>query len=349
MAHELENSKSMIYVGETPWHGLGIKLDTSPASTAEAIRLAGLDWQIVLEQLQTPDGRKVDRNAVIRTKDNKILGTVGMGWEPVQNDKAFSPIDPFLQAGEATIETAGSLKGGRRVWMLAKLNRPDSVIVPKADDRVAKYLLAAVGHDGSLAFRLGYTPTRVVCNNTLSVALHEGESTSVKIRHQTNANTAIDALASTVQAIDARFEATAEVFRALAGRTVKSYAQLRSYVDAVFPSTRKEESGADLLGGLLAKPHTTALPSPFSPEGGNRTEETKSKVYEEIARLFEFGKGNDRPGVAGTAWAAYNAVTEQLCWHRGKNQDNRLEAVWMRDSGVAARALPAAIDQFLGN
>ena len=79
MAHELENAKSMIYVGETPWHRLGVKLDAAPASTEEAIRMAGLDWEIELQQLLTPAGRQVERNAVIRKSDNSILGTVGMG------------------------------------------------------------------------------------------------------------------------------------------------------------------------------------------------------------------------------------------------------------------------------
>jgi hypothetical protein len=72
-------------------------------------------------------------------------------------------------------------------------------------------------------------------------------------------------------------------------------------------------------------------------------------VFDEIATLFEQGRGNDLPGVRGTAWAAYNAVTEQLTWNRGNSQDQRLETVWLRDSGVAARALPNAVSQFLGN
>jgi phage/plasmid-like protein (TIGR03299 family) len=347
MAHLVE---SMFSVKKVPWHGLGVILDAAPESTAEALHVAGLDWKIGLEQLQLPDGTKVDRNAVLRITDRAVLGVVGIDWTPIQNEQAFKPFDPFLQAGAATIESAGSLKGGRRVWMLAKLNRPDSVIVPQADDRVAKYLLVAVGHDGTLSFSIGYSPTRVVCQNTLSVALSDKESTFVKIRHSSGAKGAIEALTAKVQEIDARFENVAQVFRALAGIAIKSEKQLRAYIDAVFPPPKKVEvapDGAALLGGLLAKPHVSALPSPFSPEGGDMTAETKSRVFEEIARLFEFGKGNRAPGVAGTAWAAYNAVTEYNTWERGRSNDSRMDNVWLSQSGPVARALPAAVSQFL--
>ena len=352
MAHELENAKSMIYVGETPWHGLGVKLDAAPASTEEAIRMAGLDWEIELQQLLTPAGRQVERNAVIRKSDNSILGTVGMGWEPVQNRQAFAAFDPFLERGLATIETAGSLRAGRRVWMLAKVARPDSVIVPQADDRVAKYLLVAIGHDGTLAFHLGYTPTRVVCQNTLSVALHTGENTHVRIPHFSGANKAIEAVNAAIETIDARFERAADLFRALASVKVRNGEQLKEYIKSVFHVEKKalDPSGAELLGDLLAKPHVSTLPSPFSAEGGDMLKETKSRVMEEVAALFEGGKGNDAPGVEGTAWAAYNGVTQYMTWDRCKSQDARLEKIWLQDTtGVAARALPAAAATFLSN
>ena len=274
-----------------------------------------------------------------------------MGWEPVQNIEAFRPFDPFVASGLATIETAGSLRGGRRVWMLAKVNRPDSVIVSQADDRVAKYLLVAIGHDGTMAFRLGYTPTRVVCMNTLSVAVNEGENTHVRIPHFSGVKKAIEAVTRTIEEVDARFEKTAEVFRALAAVKVKSSADLRQYVESVYRIAKAPEAQQDVsLADLLAKPRAAfGVASAFSPEVGCVTEETKSRVFDEIARLFEFGKGNGAPGVAGTAWAAYNAVTEYNTWGRGKNQDTRMDNVWMEKAGSVRRALPAAVAQFLGN
>lgn len=349
MAHNIE---TMMAVGQRPWHGLGTLLATPPTTIAEAIKLAGLDWEIKVEQCYLADGTPVERKAVLRVTDRAQLGTVGLNWQVVQNAKAFEPFQPFLDAKIATIESAGSLRGGRRVWMLAKLKQPDSVIVSRADDRVAKYLLAAIGHDGTLTFRLGYTPERVVCWNTLSVALAEGESTFVSIRHTSGATKAIEALTGTIAQIDARFEKVAEVFRALAGVSIRGEKHLRQYIDAVFPPPKKEEvapDGAQLLAGLLnGRTHDASrLPSPFSPEGGDMTAETKRRVYEDIARLFEFGKGNRAPGVAGTAWAAYNAATEYNTWERGRSADNRMNNVWLDQSGPVARALPAAISTFL--
>jgi phage/plasmid-like protein (TIGR03299 family) len=353
MAHELEirnGNASMLYVGETPWHGLGKKLDVAPATIEEAMRLAGLDWEIKLEPMYLTDGIELDQVAVVRQAPRSVLGIVSKDWEAVQNVKAFAPFAPFLEAKVATIETAGVLRGGKRVWMLAKVNRPDSVIVPRADDRVAKYLMVAIGHDGTLAFRIGYTPTRVVCMNTLSVAIHKGEASHVRISHVSGANAQIEQVTKMIEGVDARFEASAEVFRALAAIKIRSTEQLRAYVDEVYALNKPEQAGAKMFSDLLVKPRTGGkLPSPLSPEGGAVTRETKSRVFDEVARLFEHGKGNDAAGVRGTAWAAYNAVTEHLTWHRGKSQDARLENLWMKLEGPSVRALPAAVDQFLSN
>src|SRR4029077_9765938 len=125
MAHEVEN---MLYVGATPWHSLGVKLDAAP-STAEAIKAAGLNWEVGLKNLLTVDGEAVSHKATYRVSDGRILGVVGPAYKPIQNSLAFSWFDPFVESGEASIETAGSLRNGQRVWVLAKLNREPSEIV----------------------------------------------------------------------------------------------------------------------------------------------------------------------------------------------------------------------------
>jgi hypothetical protein len=250
---------------------------------------------------------------------------------------------------------------------LAKLSGPDSVIVPQSDDRVAKYLLVAIGHDGTLAFRIGYTPIRVVCNNTLSVAIHSKESTYVRLPHLSGVNAAIDKVTTAIAGVDARFEKTAEVFRALAAHKIRSTAELHAYVDAVYPPAKTAsaktlgeevtpgaESFADLLAGSARIAETTtttyAGQAPVLAEQGE-VEDTRRRIHDEIEYLFTQGKGNALAGVAGTAWAAYNAVTDHLTWHRGgaKNQDSRLENLWLSNSGPVSRALPAAVDTFLAN
>jgi phage/plasmid-like protein (TIGR03299 family) len=336
----------MAYVGETPWHGLGTKLEVAPSTTAEAMKLAGLDWQIGLEALQLADGTPVgERFAVVRQSDRSILGTVGKLWEPVQNEKAFAPFDPFLKAGLATVETAGSLRGGRRVWMLARIARPDAVIVPKADDRVAKYILVAIGHDGKMAFHMGITPTRVVCQNTLSLSLGEGRSNFIRLPHLSGANKAIEQVGAVIDQVDASIEESAKLFRALAGRKIRSEAVLRKYIEAVFPRKEAKVDGAVLLGGLLAKSKGNG--SKTLGDHGDATKETKSHLHEAVAALFQYGKGNDLPGVKGTAWAAYNAVTEYLTWNRGQSADSRLDNLWFKDAATPVRALEAAREIFL--
>src|SRR5258708_7882776 len=126
MAHEVE---TLMFVGETPWHKLGVKLD-APPTTREAMIAAGLDWEVGLKSLVTTDGEAVDHRATYRMSDGRILGVVGPGYRPIQNVSSFAWFDPFVQSGQASMECAGSLRDGQRVFVLAKLNRAPSVIVP---------------------------------------------------------------------------------------------------------------------------------------------------------------------------------------------------------------------------
>lgn len=333
MAHEVE---SMIYVGDTPWHGLGKKLD-APPTIGDAIKQAGLDWSVNLVQLQLPDGRKVDRFATVRDRDNTILGTVGPGYHVVQNEPAFQFFQPFLDEKVAVIETAGSLRKGARVWMLAKIDRPDSVIVPKADDRVSKYLLVANGHDGALALHVGITPVRVVCQNTLSAAVAGRHTSTIKIRHTSGAGDALKFVQETISRVDHDFEKAAELFRALANVKVTEK-MLREFVDRVFRRQRmKMKAAAEIARQTIEVVDASEDEAP--------TKERESKVYESIAQLFEHGKGNDAKGVKGTGWAAYNAATEYLTWQRGDEQDTRLTNLWFGGNGD--RALATAADVFL--
>jgi phage/plasmid-like protein (TIGR03299 family) len=357
MAHEIRSTDRMIYTGETPWHDRE-EAFTEALSVQDAIDRAGLDWTVRREQLYLADGTTVDRFAVVRNTDNRVLGTVGTDWRPIQNSKAFSVLEPFVAAGQATVETAGSLFDGGRVWMLLKISRPDAVIVPGADDRVSKHVLAAVGHDGTLSFTLGITPIRVVCNNTLSVALGDGLKTHVKIRHTAGGNAAVDALAATINEIDGRIEKAAEVFRALAGVSITSEKQLRAYITSVFPPPKKApkaldmpapavESFSDLLGRPTKIDASVASYTGTAPVLTQPDEEEGRRIFDSIINLFENGRGNRTPGVRGTAWAAYNAVTEYNSWERGRSVDSRLNNVWLQQSGPVARALPAAVNRFL--
>ena len=164
MAHEIE---TMAYFGKTPWHQLGTPLTTEDLyDWKRACVKAGLDWEVELTPLVTADTQaKVQHKAVRRNTDGRILGVVGPKYHALQNRAAFQWFQPFLEAKEAALHTAGSLQEGSRIWVLAKLNRDPLVIAP--GDEVEKFVLLSHGHDGSLAVRVGFTPIRVVCATRL--------------------------------------------------------------------------------------------------------------------------------------------------------------------------------------
>lgn len=161
------NVESMFYVGrEKPWHGLGTSVENAPTSR-DALILAGLDWDVIQRPVYTQDGVKVEGyKANVRMNDASILGVVTDRYKVVQNRDAFEFTDELLGSG-VRYETAGSLMGGRKTWILAKL--PTKYIINGED--ITPYMVFSNTHDGSGAIKIAMTPIRVVCNNTLNLAL----------------------------------------------------------------------------------------------------------------------------------------------------------------------------------
>lgn len=162
MAADLE---TMFYTREKPWHGLGVCVQEAPVSE-EALRLAGLDWEVQQKPIYTESGIIPGYKANVRSTDQKVLGVVTDRYKIVQNTEAFAFTDALLGNG-VRYETAGSLQGGRKVWLLARL--PREYII--SGERISPYLVFSNTHDGSGAVRVAVTPVRVVCNNTLNLAL----------------------------------------------------------------------------------------------------------------------------------------------------------------------------------
>ena len=160
------NVETMFYVREKPWHGLGIEVKEAPAS-ADALVYAGLDWAVEQKNVYAEDGTLISGYKVnTRSTDNATLGIVSDRYKVVQNSDAFQFTDDLLGAG-VTYETAGALQGGRKVWMLARM--PHRYII--AGDEIAPYLVVMNSHDGSSGIKVAMTPIRVVCQNTLNLAL----------------------------------------------------------------------------------------------------------------------------------------------------------------------------------
>lgn len=160
------NVETMFYTRETPWHGLGIRVMEAPDSR-EALIKAGLDWQVLQEPIYTETSELIEGyKANVRDTDRKVLGVVTDRYKVIQNREAFEFTDELLGSG-VRYETAGSLQGGKRVWLLARL--PHEYII--AGERISPYLVFSNTHDGSGAIKAALTPIRVVCSNTLNLAL----------------------------------------------------------------------------------------------------------------------------------------------------------------------------------
>ena len=160
------NVETMFYVRETPWHGLGKRVEHALTSE-EALDESGLNWIVAQKPVYTSDGILIPNyKANVRSSDNQILGVVTDRYRIVQNQDAFAFTDALIGEG-VRYETAGSLQEGRKVWLLAKL--PDKYIVN--GDQIEPYIVFSNSHDGSSAIRVAMTPVRVVCQNTLNLAL----------------------------------------------------------------------------------------------------------------------------------------------------------------------------------
>lgn len=164
------NVETMFYVREKPWHGLGTEVQEAPTS-ADALICAGLNWEILQKSVYSEDGTLIGGYKVnIRDSDNAMLGIVSDRYKVVQNEDAFRFTDDLLGAG-VTYETAGSLQGGRKVWVLARM--PQRYIID--GDEIAPYMVVMNSHDGSSGIKVAMTPIRVVCQNTLNLALNKAK------------------------------------------------------------------------------------------------------------------------------------------------------------------------------
>ena len=191
------NVESMFYTRKAPWHGLGVRVEEAPESK-EALIQAGLDWKVEQTDVYAASGERIlGYKANIRDIDRSVLGIVGDRYKIVQSEEAFAFTDGLLGEG-VKYETAGSLAGGKIVWMLAKL--PEKYII--SGDAIEPYLVFCNSHDGSGAIRVAMTPVRVVCQNTLNLAL-KGASRVWSARHTGNVMSRMDEARETLQLANA--------------------------------------------------------------------------------------------------------------------------------------------------
>jgi len=164
------NVETMFYVRETPWHGLGTRVDEVLCSE-DALNQSGLNWKVIQKTIVSEDNIKITGyRANIRDIDNKVLGVVTDRYKVVQNNEAFAFTDALIGDG-VRYETAGSLQEGKKIWLLAKM--PEKYVI--ADDEVSPFMVFSNSYDGSGAVKVAMTPIRVVCQNTLNLALNSAK------------------------------------------------------------------------------------------------------------------------------------------------------------------------------
>jgi phage/plasmid-like protein (TIGR03299 family) len=275
MAHGITARDSLMSVRRVPWHGLGVVLDHTPRNLDDALAAAGLTWSVAKQPLHRADGRAVDGvNATVREDTDEVLGVVSDDYVVVQNRDCFAFLTNLL-GSELIFETAGSMWGGRQVFITAEL--PDHITV--GGDEVRPYVVLSAWHTGTGAIRAMTTPVRAVCNNTVRLALERARAV-YRVRHVGD---------PTGQLHEAR---------AVLGLTVDYYRQFQRLGDRLALEPMGERALRDVLAKLY--PHDTAL--------GGRALASRARARETVLELFVHG---DTVGAApGSKWCALNAIVE---------------------------------------
>jgi len=317
MAHELEINQetgeaSFASLRQPAWHKLGTVFENE-VNTAEMLQLAKLDnWNVRLEDVAIPTGFESDKSYSFVSRTNPfnadqtdILGVVGERYVPLQNEDLFSFGDNLLDGG-GRWETAGSIKGGRQVFGSIALRDGITLDPNGRADKIDNYLLINTSHDGSIAIQASITPVRVVCANTLNLALSsfKGKSASkqsFKIRHTSTA------------------EGKIAVAREALGLASKYLDEFSIMANALI---EKEITKAD-----FDKIVALAYPAPEKDSKGS-FKKHDSKV--DLLNAIYVGQFNDT--ISGTAWGAYNALTERLDWYRSARGGSN-ESIYASASG----------------
>lgn len=299
MAHELEmvNGKaSMAYAksGGTPWHNLGVAVDDN-LSPQEMLQVANLDWMVeAVETYADYEGKKVPTGtkALIRDVDGKVLAPhIGTDWNPVQNHEAFAFFNDFVNEGDATMETAGSLKDGRLVWAMAKLSESFELF---NGDRVESYLLFTNPHQYGKCIDIRFTPIRVVCNNTLTLSLKGKSDLMVKVNHAREFNA--DLVKQTLGVANKKMTDYKEAAQFLGKKKMKmdDYSE---YLQKLFPITGQNKKNKE-----LSRPAQTVMSILESQPGA------------------EFAEGS--------WWQGFNSATYYIDHLAGNSADTRLQSAW---------------------
>lgn len=300
MAHEVEiinGEAQMAYAGQKPWHGLGVEV-SNDLTPAQMMQKAGLDWTVEKTPVYADvDGKKINvgKQALYRSSDNKILDVIGDDWNPVQNADAFEFFSEYVLAGDMEMNTAGSLKGGKNVFALAKVKESFSIL---GDDQVDSYLLFSNPHEYGKAIDVRFTPVRVVCDNTLTFSLQSASKNFVKLNHRSKFDA--DMVKQQMGLASEKFAKYKEMAEFLSTKKF-SVESLMNYYNEVFPHTYSKGKEVKVVEDLT-KNAKAAMDVLYTQPGA------------------QYGEG--------TWWQALNSVTYLTDHKMGRSSESRMQSAW---------------------
>lgn len=312
MSHEVE---TMAYAGAVPWHGLGEKV-SNELSPMQMMQKAGCDWKVrKVPSFVRFGGEKIrtGTEALIRESDNSVLSpSVGQNWEPIQNDEAFNFFNEFCLAGDMEMHTAGSLKDGKIVFVLAKIKESFDVL---GKDQVDNYMLFSNPHIYGKSANVRMTPVRVVCQNTLNMSMNMESVNEAVINHRRAFNP--DVVKESMGLAHEKFEQYRDAANFLA---TKRYTQdnLITFLNTVFPAANTKRKVVTESKDLSTTAKKTLEVMDTQPG----------------AELFP-----------GTFWNALNAVTYMTDHQLGRTADARMTSAWFGNNQARKlRAVNTALE-----
>ena len=327
MAHMVE---TMAYAGEVPWHGLGTKV-TNDLSVDEMLKQSGLDWKVrAIPMFAVLDGKTIpsSHKMLVRESDGHQLTVITDKWNPVQNSEAFEFFREFIDAGDMEMHTAGSLRDGQWVWVLAKVK--ESFTLFEGKDQVDSYLLFSNPHIYGRGVEVRFTPTRVVCNNTLNLSLGQASVNKVSLNHRSvfDPEMVKEALGIAHEKL-VQYKEMGEFL----GSKRYSNDSVVTFMKDVFPGYGKTNKDTKISGvkeaSLLSDDQIKALGLSRNAQGALEILETQ-------------------PGATfapGSWWNAFNAVTYMTDHVMGKTQESRLTSAWYGlNKSTKIKALEKAVE-----
>ena len=330
MAHNIE---TMAWTGDRPWHGLGIEVspDLTPAEMQEA---AQLDWTVskrpayTLNEAEWHDNVGVmvaeGHHFITRDSDNTILSHCGDDYVPIQNSEIFDFFKKFTDAGHMTMETAGSLRNGSEVWGLAKIAADFELA---GGDEVKGYLLINQPHIAGKAMVIKFTPIRVVCNNTLTMALQDGGA-AFRMPH--------------IREFDMDVRRAAEEALGLSAARVQEFKEQAEFLSS------KQFNGDSLTNYIaeLYQPQLFVDKAKASNDDEFIMREKFNATADKVLAAVDLSPGATLKSSKGTWWGALNGVTYIEDHHRrGNSEGNSLHSAWFgAGANRKAKALAKAIE-----